>query len=70
MLSIQSKKPLVYRHPLSHLVTSMPYIDSNDLVPKSVLNYMIKTEANEIPIENQNYLSEFPLPKTPFLDSQ
>lgn len=44
MLQLTDRKPLVYNHPLNHLITSMAYIDEeSNVVPKSVINYMIKT---------------------------
>jgi hypothetical protein len=44
MLRIQDKKPLVYNHPLNHLITSIPYADDSNVVPQSVINYYIKSE--------------------------
>ncbi len=68
MLGIAGKQPLVYSHPLSHLVTALPYIDEND-VPKSVVAYMVKAEAGEIGKPLSAYLEDFKLPQTPFLNS-
>lgn len=68
MLKLTGKQPLVYEHPLSYLVTSLPYIDESD-VPKTVVNYMVRTEAIEINQPISEYLKDFPLPKTPFIDS-
>jgi|JI9StandDraft_2_1071091.scaffolds.fasta_scaffold494877_1 hypothetical protein len=68
MLRITGKKPLAYEHPLSHLITALPYIDESN-VPRSVVNYLVKTEAAEIGKPLSDYIKDFKLPETPFMNS-
>lgn len=58
----------MYRHPLSHLITSMAYIDEAE-VPKSIVNYLVKAEAAEICNPLSSYIQDIELPQTPFMNS-
>ena len=49
--------PLVYRHPLNHLINALPYFDE----PSENVQDLIDQEMRNL--EPKDYLAEFPMPK-------
>ena len=66
---LTAEKPLVYRNPLSHLVSALPYIDAEATVHKSQVLHLINAEQALLHTDPQDYIKDLRLPRTPFLDS-
>jgi len=56
-----SKLPLVYRNPLTALVTTLPYIDEElDPIQKRKVNALITAELAKM--DKYDYLADLPMP--------
>ena len=72
MKQLMNKQPLSYLLEQSHLVTALSFIDQEleGTIPKSKINYLIKTQQNEMQSDLNHYLKDLPMPELDYANSQ